>query len=97
MFTLHALVPADNTESARQFALECGVIQPEEKGSIMDAEEFNRLIRNEEGKVGAVGNLPGNTRTLPRFRKRSSTSSGPVFEFWLVLITWTSILSSRGS
>ena len=35
----------------RPIALDCGVIKPEEDGSIMEAEEFNRLIRNEEGDV----------------------------------------------
>lgn len=45
------MVTGDNVNTARNIALKCGILCPDDNGLIMDGAEFNRRIRDSSGNV----------------------------------------------
>jgi P-type Ca2+ transporter type 2B len=48
------MVTGDNINTARSIALKCGIIQPQDSFLVLDGKNFNRRIRDENGKVTKI-------------------------------------------
>lgn len=45
------MVTGDNINTARSIATKCGIVKPDDNGLIMEGKEFNRRIRDSNGKI----------------------------------------------
>ena len=45
------MVTGDNVNTARSIALKCGILKPNNEFLVIEGKEFNRRIRDENGKV----------------------------------------------
>lgn len=45
------MVTGDNVNTARSIAMKCGILQPNDDFLVIEGKEFNKKIRDENGKV----------------------------------------------
>ena len=46
------MITGDNINTARAIAIKCGIIDATNNFLVMDSQEFNRIIRDEDGQIG---------------------------------------------
>ena len=45
------MITGDNINTARAIAIKCGIVEPSKNFLVLDSQEFNRIIRDEDGQV----------------------------------------------
>ena len=61
------MITGDNVNTARSIALKCGILKPDDDFLVIEGKEFNKRIRDENGKVSLIRMVSNTEKDLQSF------------------------------